>query len=170
MDNSIEPLPIFQLPDWAQWFAWAELSLDLKVQILSLKYPRWGSSFYPIFLDRENQPLFDLPKNLSAAASDGRIWQSCPSRLKYSSRTSQIVLDQNYEGEHPRPAAASRLLISPPHFKVEIIESHSANYGSKLNDPAGDIVPQLSVLTPDFQERPVIVFKRDVFAPRNRKT
>lgn len=168
MKTSIEPIPIFQLPDWARWFAWIDLSQELKIQLLDLKYPRWGSAFYPIYLNQDHQPLFDLPKDLSVAANDGRIWQN-PSQVYYSQNTSQILVDHRWEGDHPKPAGASRLLISPPDYTVKIIEHDVASYGSDYKDPAGEIVPLLSDLIAGFEARKVIPFNEDGFLQEKPK-
>ncbi len=158
MTETLKPLQIFELPDWAKWFAWIEVNPQLKIQIISLKYPRWDHSFYPIFLNQENKALFELPKDLGAAVSDGRIWRSFPEIVYFSEEKLQIVTDIYIEGDHPRPAFSIRRIISPPTYMAEDVESFSASYGADGRDRAGDIPPRLSALSSDFKECVVHVF------------
>lgn len=162
MSNSRKPLQLFELPDWARWFAWIELSPKLKVQVLSLKFPRWGIKFYPIFLNQDHLPLFKLPRDLSEVAKDERVWSACPPVVFYSDKTSQVVVDTLWEGDHPRPAGAERQLVSPPDFTATTVESLCSSYGENYMDAAGDVVPKLPALGPDFQERKVDFFEDDL--------
>ncbi len=151
----------FNLPDWAKCFAWVDLSPSLKVHVLALKYPRWEGAFYPIFLDQNNKPLFEFPKDLSLATNDGRIWHSCPERVYFCERTTQIVVDHIWAGDHPCPAGTERLIFSPPNFTSETIESRRASYGPDNRDILGDIPPKLSTLSEEFKERVVFIFEND---------
>lgn len=141
------------LPDWAKWHASVELSPEPKILILNLKHPRWDHSFYPVFVERGDRPLWAMPSTLSLVASEGRLWFSCPKQIYFSEKTSEVVVETVFEGDHPRPPAASRQLFSPPEFKAKVTESLVGDF-----ERGGGMTPSLSKLSDDFNVR-TVVFK-----------
>lgn len=155
MEKSLKPLFLFNLPDWARWHAWVELSANLKIQILSLKFPRWDASFYPIFLNQNNEPFYALPDDLSLVAKDGRLWYCCPEEIYFSKASSRVIIDNLIEGDHPLPQIAERQIISMPDFIAKTAESHRGDY-----EKDGGTIPRLSKLSEDFKSQKVYFFNQ----------
>lgn len=153
MKNKITPLLLFTLPDWARWHAFVELDTNFKIQVASLKFPRWDASFYPVYLDQNNKPLLNFPESLTRAEKEGIIWYSCPLKLTYSSQSKQIIIDNYIESDHPRPAISERQIISLTDFKAKMTEHIVGDF--KNNNGALQRLPELSK---DFVEKPVILY------------
>jgi len=145
----------FDLPDWARWHAIVDLTTDLQIQIAALKFPRWEASFYPVFIGKENKPIFEFPLSLSQASKDGRIWNCCPSFVWFSEASLQIAVDTYIDGAHPMPPVAERQLVSAPDFNAPIVESKRRNY-----EEGGGILPRLSELSGTFQKRSVVFLSK----------
>lgn len=144
--KSTKILNLFILPDWARWVASVSFGQEMKIQIASLKYPRWNMSYYPVFLSSDNTPLYPFPKDLGEAANDHRRWDSCPEKIWYRSDNSEFIFESYDEGDHPRPPHSARYRICPPNYLCELIEGKTGDYSLDLG-----ATPRLSNLQDQLQ-------------------
>lgn len=144
----MEDKPLIDLPEGARWHASVKLDEKHDLFIASLKYPRWDFSFYPFILEK-GKPLFEFPKDLQAAADDGRRWQSCPKQIQYNSNTMEIVVDTYISSESPASAVSERQVGRAPDFRFKIAES--------LRDP--EYAPTLSKLLSEFKTMNLVFYK-----------
>lgn len=149
-----QPIQVFPLPEWAKWWGLIEFNLDLKVQLVALKYPTWEASYYPVYLDKDNRPLFSFPKTIDEMSKDERRWWCCPDRVSFSPKTRQIAIDHYVEEDYPRPYIAERQLASPPQYFA--ISTDSIRVNPKEFDNVLESLPKLSQ---DYEERKILLFE-----------